>query len=86
MARRSVRLSVRMECGDLPPAVDLSVKYLARFGSSNGFSACTLAKTSNTPASVSLSVDLQLASGMCWKSDRLSPEQARFGAILSEAN
>lgn len=37
MARRSVRLAVRMECGDLLPAVDLSVGYLARFGSSNGF-------------------------------------------------
>jgi hypothetical protein len=61
-------------------------QYLARFGSWNGFSACTLDSTSNIEASVSLSDDLQVACRKCWKSDRLSPDQARFGAIEGQAN
>jgi hypothetical protein len=61
-------------------------QHLARLGSSNGFSACTLDSTSKVVASVSLSDKLQVACRTCWKSDRLSPEQARIWAIRSQAN
>jgi hypothetical protein len=61
-------------------------QHLARFGSSNGFRACTLDSTLKIVASVSLSNKLRVACRTCWKSDRSSPEQARFEAIRSQAN